>query len=269
GGSLSHLTAIVAARTARLPEGDLARGTIYYSRETHTSVPKAARIAGLSARNLRVVPVDARLRLLPEELERMIDEDQAHGLLPFMIVANAGTTNTGAVDPTPMLAHIASRRHMWLHADAAYGGFFRIVDRGESVVPGLELCDSITLDPHKGLFLPYGTGCLLVKDLEVLRRAHASDAHYLQDVAAAAGAGVTSTHPSRGAPRACGGWRLWLPSQFPGVAVSRAQRGEKLARARGPSNRRGGPPAPGVREEPQLSIVAFAVRARPGQDANA
>ncbi len=130
GGSLSNLAAIVAARTAHLPDDDFLRGTIY-SRETHASVAKSARIAGFSARNLREAPVDARLRVIPTAVEAMIEEDRAAGLTPFLLVANAGTTNTGAVDPMPALAEIASRHGLWLHGDAAYGGFFRAVPGGE------------------------------------------------------------------------------------------------------------------------------------------
>ncbi len=268
GGSLSNLTAIVAARTARLSEDDFRRGTIYYSRETHASVAKSARIAGLSARNLRVVPVDERLRVIPAALERMVEADRAAGLAPFLVVANAGTTNTGAVDPIPALADIARRRHMWLHGDAAYGGFFRLAAEGDALVPGLEQCDSITLDPHKGLFLPYGTGCLLVKDPEVLRRAHASDAHYLQDVAAARGE-VNFTDLSPELSRDFRGLRLWLPLQLHGVAAFRAQLEEKLALARWAYARLREAPQLDMIDEPQLSVVAFALRPRAGRDANA
>lgn len=268
GGSLSNLTAIVAARTALLPEDGFGVGTLYYSRETHASVAKSARIAGFPARSLRPVPVDARLRIVPDALEAMIEEDRATGRTPFLIVANAGTTNTGAVDPIPALAEIARHRGLWLHADAAYGGFFRAVPGGERLVPGLERCDSITLDPHKGLFLPYGIGCLLVKDPDALRRAHASEAHYLQDVAAADGQ-VNFTDLSPELSRDFRGLRLWLPIQLHGLAAFRAQLEEKLALARRAYERLRDVPALEMLDEPQLSIVAFTVRPRPGLDESA
>jgi aromatic-L-amino-acid decarboxylase len=268
GGSLSNLAAIVAARSALLPEGDFLRGTLYYSRETHASLAKAARIAGFSSSNLREVPVDARLRAVPEAVERMIEQDRAAGRTPFFLVANAGTTNTGAVDPTPALADIASRHRMWLHSDAAYGGFFRAVPGGERLLPGLELCDSITLDPHKGLFLPYGTGCLLVKRPDALLRAHASAAHYLQDVVAARGR-VNHTDLSPELSRDFRGLRIWLPIQLHGLAAFRAQLEEKLALARWAYERLRDVPELEMVDQPQLSIVAFAVRARPGRDADA
>jgi aromatic-L-amino-acid decarboxylase len=268
GGSLSNLTAVVAARVARLRDDELAAGTIYASRETHSSLAKSVRIAGIPARNLRAVPVDARLRAVPAELERLIAEDRARGLRPFLVVANAGTTNTGAVDPIPELAAIAGREGMWLHGDAAYGGFFRITPEGERLLPGLELCDSLTLDPHKGMFLPYGNGCLLVRDPADLQRAHASEAHYLQDVAAAQGT-VNFTDLSPELSRDFRGLRVWLPLKLHGVGAFREQLVEKLALARLAYDRLRAEPELEMLDEPQLSVVAFTVRARPGRDADA
>jgi len=267
GGSLSNLAAVVAARADRLPEDDFLRGTIYYSRETHASLVKAARIAGFSARNLREAPVDARLRVIPEAVLAMIEEDRAAGLTPFLLVANAGTTNTGAVDPIPALSGIARRHGLWLHGDGAYGGFFRAVAGGERLLPGLELLDSITLDPHKGLFLPYGTGCLLVSRPDALHRAHASHAHYLQDVAAEGPPNPTDLSPELS--RDFRGLRIWLPIQLHGLAAFRAQLEEKLALARWAYERLRDVPELEMLDEPQLSLVAFAVRARPGRDASA
>jgi aromatic-L-amino-acid decarboxylase len=261
GGSLSNLSAVVAARAARLPEDDFRDGTIYYSRETHASLAKAARIAGFSPKNLRELPVDARFRLQPEALERAVAADRARGLTPFLVVANAGTTNTGAVDPIPALAEVAARHGLWLHCDAAYGGTFRLV--GEDVVPGLPLCDSITLDPHKGLFLPYGNGCLLVREPEILRRAHASDAHYLQDVAAGEGQ-VNFTDLSPELSRDFRGLRVWLPFQLHGVAAFRAQLAEKLALTRWAYERLRQAPELEMLDEPQLSVIAFRVRGADG-----
>jgi aromatic-L-amino-acid decarboxylase len=268
GGSISNLIAIATARTALLPEDDFLRGTIYFSRETHASVAKSARIAGFPARSLRSVPVDGRMRIRVDSLAEMIDADRARGLTPFLVVANAGTTNTGAVDDIPGLAALARRHSLWLHGDAAYGGFFRAVTGGERIVPGLELCDSITLDPHKGLFLPYGTGCLLVQEPEMLRRAHASEAHYLQDVAAPQGQ-VNFTDLSPELSRDFRGLRIWLPMQLHGMAAFRAQLEEKLELTRWAYERLLQVPELEMLDEPQLSVIAFTVRARGGQDANA
>src|SRR3989442_2200059 len=124
GGSLSNLTALVAARADRLPE-DFLKGAIYMSEETHLSVLKAARIAGFPERCIRLVPVDARCRLRPGLLETMIEEDRSKGQRPFLVVANAGTTNTGAIDPLPEVLDLARRHGLWAHADPAYRGLLR------------------------------------------------------------------------------------------------------------------------------------------------
>ena len=266
GGSLSNLTAIVCARATKLPE-DFLRGTIYCSEETHLSVDKAARIAGFPRASLRRLPVDARLRLLPAPLEAAIEKDRRDGRQPFLVVANAGTTNTGAVDPLPEILAIAARHGLWVHADAAYGGFFRLVPDGKTLLPALEQCDSVTLDPHKGLFLPYGTGCLLVRDPEALRRTHQGDAGYLQDVAA--GEGLTNfTDLSPELSRDFRGLRIWLPIQLHGLQAFREQLQEKLELARFAHARLAAEPSLEIIDPPQLSTVAFTCRGA-GDAANA
>jgi aromatic-L-amino-acid decarboxylase len=257
GGSLSNFSAIVTARAAKIGD-ELARGTLYVSEETHRSVAKAARLAGLPARNVREVPVDARFRMLPQALETEIRADHARGLHPFMVVPSVGTTNTGAIDPLPEILEIGRRHGLWVHADGAYGGFFRIVPGGERLMPGLEQCDSITLDPHKCMFLPYGTGCLLVRDREALRRAHADNADYLQDVVSADGPGFNELSPELS--RDFRGLRVWLPIQLHGFAAFRTALQEKLELTRFAYEelRRDGRFE--ILDEPQLSVVAFRLR---------
>src|SRR5262249_3812733 len=138
-----------------------------------------ALLAGLLPERVRAVPTDARLRLSPGALAEAVARDRAEGLSPFLLVASAGTTSTGAVDPLAALADIAERERIWVHVDAAYGGRRALTERGRAALAGVERADSVTLDPHKGLFLPYGTGCLVVRDREALRRAHAVPATYL------------------------------------------------------------------------------------------
>src|SRR5262249_38910029 len=123
GGSMATLTAMIAARTTRLPE-DFRNGVIYLTTQTHYSVAKAAVLAGFPERCLRMVPVDAMWRMDPTALQAAIAADRAAGLVPFMVVATAGTTNTGAVDPLDTIADISAREGLWLHVDGAYGGFF-------------------------------------------------------------------------------------------------------------------------------------------------
>ncbi|MDH3228077.1 MAG: aminotransferase class I/II-fold pyridoxal phosphate-dependent enzyme, partial [Thermoleophilia bacterium] len=178
GGSMANLSALVTARKDRLPE-DFLRGTIYMSDQTHHSITKAALIAGFPERSVRTVPVDSLYRIRIDALQESIRRDRAVGLQPFLIVGSAGTTNTGAVDDLDALADVARDEEMWLHHDAAYGGFFMLTERGREAMRGIGRADSITLDPHKGLFLPYGTGCLLARDRAALERAHRVDADYM------------------------------------------------------------------------------------------
>jgi aromatic-L-amino-acid decarboxylase len=181
GGSLSNFSALLAARREKLPE-DFLSGTLYASDQAHHSIAKAAMLAGFPERQVRSVESDERFRIRPEALERAIARDRADGLRPFFLVGNAGTTNTGAVDDLTALAGIARREGLWFHVDAAYGGFFVLTERGRRALAGIELADSIALDPHKGLFLPYGTGSLLVRDVEALKRAHALSGEYMPEM---------------------------------------------------------------------------------------
>jgi len=257
GGSLSNFSALVTAREERLGE-DFRGGTIYMSEETHHCVPKAARLAGLPRAAVRTLPVDARFRLEPEALEAAIRADLDRGHRPFLVVASIGTTNTGAVDPLPAVLRIARAHGLWVHADAAYGGFFRLVPGGEALMPGIEECDSITLDPHKGLFLPYGLGCLLVRDGASLARAHREMASYMEDVAPDGALGFADLSPELS--RDFRGLRLWLPLQLHGLAAFREQLGEKLALARWAADELRADPRFEVLDEPQLSVVAFRLR---------
>lgn len=258
GGSLSNLTALVTARVVRLGE-EFADGVIYVTSETHNCVAKAARVAGFPARALREVAVDARCRMRPDALDAAIAADRAAGLRPFCVVASVGTTNTGAIDPLEPILALAAREAIWVHADAAYGGFFRLADGGPALMPGLEHCDSITLDPHKGFFLPYGTGCLLVRDAAALGVAHANHAGYLRDVAAH-GDDLNFSDISPELSRDFRGLRVWLPVMLHGLDGFRAQLTEKLALTRDAAARLARMPGFELLDEPQLSVVAFRLR---------
>jgi aromatic-L-amino-acid decarboxylase len=258
GGSLSTFSAVVTARHERLGE-NLAGGTIYLSEETHYCVAKAARLAGFPRSALRVLPVDERFRLAPSVLEAAIAADRDAGLRPFLAVANVGTTSTGAVDPLPELVGVARENGLWTHADAAYGGFFRLAEGGEALLRGMEEFDSITLDPHKGLFMPYGLGALLVRDGAALARAHREAADYVQDVSEDGSLGFADLSPELS--REFRGLRLWLPIQLHGLAAFRDQLTEKLALARWAYDELRQDEHFEVLDEPQLSIVAFRLRA--------
>jgi aromatic-L-amino-acid/L-tryptophan decarboxylase len=183
GGSAANLTAIACAREALVGamRDDL---VIYASDQSHSSVGRAARILGFRPDQVRVLPVDDRLRLEPETLAGAMAADEAAGRLPFLAVANAGATSTGAVDPIKELAALCRERSVWLHADAAYGGFAVLTERGRAQLGALALSDSIALDPHKWLYQPYECGCLLVRDAGALRRAFQIKSDYLRDAEA-------------------------------------------------------------------------------------
>ena len=258
GGSLANLTAVVTAREAHLGE-DFTRGVIYASRETHASVTKAARIAGFTPHQIRLLPVDERRRLIPEALESAIHADQSRGLRPFLVIANIGTTNTGAIDPLEPILTIARRHGLWVHADAAYGGFFRLTEEGRARMPGIEQCDSITLDPHKGLFLPYGTGCVLVRDQKMLAQAFRAGADYLRDVESKDDT-INFSDISPELSRDFRGLRVWLPIQLHGLAAFREALHEKLVLARRAWEALKDDDRFEILDEPQLSIVAFRLR---------
>jgi aromatic-L-amino-acid decarboxylase len=262
GGSLSNLICLVTARRNRLPENFL-DGMIYTSAETHHCVAKSALLAGFPERNVRYVAVDERLRLRPDALRAAIAADHAAGLQPFLVVANAGTTNTGAIDPTPAIADVCKEFDLWLHVDAAYGGFFRMIDGGKELLPGLERADSIVLDPHKGLFLPYGTGCLLVRDPEALRRAHQLHADYLQDLQLPDGE-VNFSDISPELSREFRGLRVWLPLKLYGAQAIRDNLREKLELAHWAALELQSTPGFELVDAPQLSVVPFRYLPRSG-----
>jgi hypothetical protein len=181
GGSLATLTAVVAARESR-QAWDWMRSVIYMTEECHLAIRKSLHIAGLAHVPCRTVPVDERLHMSVPDLERMIAEDRSKSLQPWMVFASAGTVNTGAIDPLAEIARVARDEGLWMHVDGAYGAFFVLAERARASLEAMALADSVVLDPHKGLFLPYGSGAVLVKDGDVLRQAFAATHSYLSDV---------------------------------------------------------------------------------------
>lgn len=264
GGSMATLSAIVSARVAHLGD-DLAGGTLYAGGEAHASVAKAARIAGIARSGIRTVATTAELRIDPDALREAIRADRRAGLRPFCVVASAGTVNIGAVDPIADIIAVCAEEEVWCHIDGAYGGFFQLTERGRARFRGIERADSISLDPHKGMFLPYGTGCLLVREGSRLLEAHAEGAPgYLQDLAHEG----ESRNFSDYAPelsRDFRGLRVWLPLKLHGLEAFREALDEKLDLAR--HLHEGIVDAPGIEVpwEPELSIVAF--RSASGDDA--
>lgn len=258
GGSLANFSAIVTARDDRIGD-NLVRGTLYASNQTHHAVMKSARLAGIPERNIRLLPVDRHFRAQPDAFAEAIEADRRQGLQPFLLVANAGTTNTGAVDPLAELAELARRYDCWYHVDAAYGGFFYLCDEGRKRLHGLPLADSLVLDPHKGLFVPYGTGCLLVKEGEKLRRAHTLQADYLQDQYTPEGEWNFS-EMSPELSRSFRGLRIWLPLKLYGIEAFRQNLAEKLQLTTWLYERLSAEPGIELFAPPDLSVIAFRYR---------
>lgn len=255
GGSMANLVAVVTARENQLGE-DFGRGVAYVSDQAHHSVQKAARFAGLRADQVRVVPTDARFRMRPEAVRAAIEADERAGRRPFLLVAAAGTTNTGAVDPLGPLADLAAKKRLWLHVDGAYGGFFALTARGRRALAGLERADSVALDPHKSLFLPYGTGSLVVRDVAKLKRAHAMHASYLPPMQD----DVDSTDFCELGPelsRGFRGLRVWLPLKMHGIGPFREALDEKLDLTREACEALRAMPGVEIVAEPELSLFAF------------
>src|SRR5436190_8705507 len=181
GGSAANLTALHAARAATL--GDRTEGaTIYFSDQTHYSVERALRVIGFSPGQFRKIPSNDSYRLPVESLRDAIRADRSAGLRPFCVVANAGTTNTGSVDPLPELADLCATEDMWLHADGAYGAASVLCERGRQKLAGLDRVDSLSLDPHKWLFQPFECGCVLARDAAQLKSAFQLMPEYMRDV---------------------------------------------------------------------------------------
>jgi aromatic-L-amino-acid/L-tryptophan decarboxylase len=261
GGTPATLAALVAARHDRLGE-DFAGGTLYVTEHTHLCVARAARIAGLPASAVRVVPT-RNLRMDVAAAARMVEEDRAAGRRPFLLVGTAGTTSTGTVDPLGDLAGLAARERLWFHVDGAYGGGLQLTARGRERLAGIERADSLVVDPHKSLFLQYGTGVLLVRDAATLPAAFADDGHYLQDLETVADL-PDYGHFGPELTREVRGLRLWLPLHLHGVAAFRRALDEKLDLAALVHKRLADDPLFELPWEPDLTVVVF--RLRDGDD---
>lgn len=232
GGSISNLIGVVTARDAfGLQPKNYNRACVYTSAQVHHSIHKALRIAGLRDCLLREVPLDERYRLRPDALQAQIVDDQREGLIPWLVVASAGTTDTGAVDPLYEIGEIANRHGLWYHIDGAYGAFFILCDETRNLLRGMACSDSIIMDPHKGLFLPYGSGAVLVKDRQALLESFYYLPNYLQDTTSDRDV-LSPCDLSPELTKHFRGLRLWLPLKLLGLEPFRAALAEKLYLAR-------------------------------------
>ena len=219
GGSAANLTALACAREARIGVMD-ARAVVYMSDQTHSSLARAARALGFRPDQVRVIPTDPRARMRPDALRGAIAADRAGARLPLMVVANAGTTTAGAVDPFHELSEICRKEGIWLHADGAYGAFACLSERGREALAGMELADSITLDPHKWLYQPIELGALLVRDGSALRRGFEISPDFLKHVEAA-DREVNFSDLGLQLTRSCRALKLWISLRYFGLAAFR------------------------------------------------
>jgi aromatic-L-amino-acid decarboxylase len=232
GGSIANLIGIVTARDAKnISPSTIQRSVIYLSQQVHHSVDKAIRIAGLKECIVRHIPLDEKFRISAPALEKQIAMDKKGKLNPFLVIASAGTTDVGAIDPLSAIGDISKKHKLWYHIDAAYGGFFILTKEGKKKLRGIEKSDSLVIDPHKGLFLPYGLGVILLKNKKHLHASHYYLANYMQDTVNA----NEEASPAELSPELTKhfrGLRLWLPLKLHGLKPFRACLEEKLLLAK-------------------------------------
>ncbi|KAL7924489.1 pyridoxal phosphate-dependent transferase [Trichoderma austrokoningii] len=213
---MANLTAMTAARDQRLKQEDRSKGMIYYSDQTHFCVPKALRILGFFDNQMRKIPSNHSFCMDVDKLEEAIIADKHRGLVPFLIVANCGTTNTGAIDPLDEIADLAREHDMWMHVDGAYGASVALSGKYRSLVTGLRHADSVAWDAHKWLFQTFGCGIALVRDKKHLAESFTLSGEYLQDAVSKEDQpnlfnyGIELTRPARH-------MRLWFSLRVLGV----------------------------------------------------
>lgn len=228
GGSYANLIAIATARIIRKVKAkDIEHTVIYLCQQAHHSILNALKITGLEECVIRTIKVDEHYRMDVDELKNQIEKDKEAELQPFLLIANAGSTDVGAVDPLKKMAAIAQENKLWFHVDAAYGGFFLLTKSGKKLLEGIELADSVIMDPHKSLFVPYGLGMLLVKNVHHLLEANTYDANYMQDTRSR----EEEYSPSQLSPELSKhfrGLRMWLPLKLHGIEPFASSLEEKL-----------------------------------------
>ena len=235
GGSIANLIAIVTARDLhKIASKKVEQAVIYLTAQVHHCVHKAIRIAGLGEAQVRTIPMDARFRMDASILNSKIEEDKKNGLNPFLVIASAGTTDTGAIDPLDKIADLAEANDMWFHIDAAYGGFFVMAnvenEDGSSLkdsFKGIERSDSLAIDPHKGMFLSYGLGAVLIKNVKAQYESHYYQANYMQDALNLSDE-LSPADLSPELTKHFRGLRMWMPLQLFGVQPFKACLEEKI-----------------------------------------
>jgi glutamate/tyrosine decarboxylase-like PLP-dependent enzyme len=229
GGSIANLIALTAARDHHKIKSDkITKSIVYLSPQAHHSINKALKIIGLEDVIIRYIDLDKFSRIDVNKLNKQINKDKSDALNPFLIIATAGTTDTGAVDPLMEIGKISQRNKLWYHIDAAYGGFFILTKQKKELFKGIDMADSLVTDPHKGLFIPSGTGAVLIKNKEAVLQSHHYTAYYMQDSTRT----ITNMYdPADVSPeltRHFRALRIWLPLQIHGLEPFIACLDEKL-----------------------------------------
>jgi len=227
GGSTANLIAIKAARDHRkINSGNITKAVIYMTEQVHHCVHKAIHTTGLHEAELHLIPMNGKFQMDADELETQVLEDDSNGLAPFLVIASAGTTDTGAIDPLDRIGSVCEKLKIWFHVDVAYGGFFMLVDSMKKKLKGIERSDSIVLDPHKTMFIPFGSGAVLLRDRNILLASNSYRANYMKDTFDVeeinpADTGIELSRHNRSL-------RMWLPLQLYGIGPLRAALEEKL-----------------------------------------
>lgn len=228
GGSIANLIGLTAARDFhKILNQPVVQSVVYMSKHTHHCVHKALRIIGLADITVREIELDEGNRIRPDHLKRLVEKDIESDLNPFLVIASAGTTDTGAIDPLNEIADIAKKNKLWYHIDAAYGGFFKLTESKKGLFKGIGRADSLVIDPHKGLFLPYGIGAVLVKNRAAVLESHHYLANYMQD----ATDNEFPINPADVSPELTKHFRalrMWLPLKIHGTQPFVAALEEKL-----------------------------------------
>jgi len=263
GGSLATLSALSAAKKAKLKGYDLARARFYASENCHHCIGKSLAVLGFPRDSISLISTNNKFQMDLEQLKNKIQEDIQNGYQPVAVIATAGATTTGAVDDLEGVHSISSQFNLWLHVDGAYGGFFLLTEKGKTLLRGVEKSDSITLDPHKSFSLPYGTGCLLVRDGKTLNYDYAGAKTYMPPEPGLNEARETKLDFADITPelsRDYRGLRFWLPLKTLGVGPFQLNLAEKIQLAQYLYNELQKFPAIATVTEPQLSIVNFKLK---------
>ena len=263
GGSAANLMGLAMAREAKMPSnesGVTGQAVVYASEEVHMSIPKSVALLGIGRNHLRLIGTDNTFHISPSALEKAIERDKAEGKTPVAIVANAGTVNTGAVDPLEAIGEIARKHNIWLHVDGAYGALAAM--GAPEQFRGLNLVNSLSLDPHKWLYQPLDCGCLLYRDPGAARRAFAHTGDYAKVLSGNPIDGFAFFEESMELSRRFRALRLWLSLRYHGVGAFRVSIQKDLELARRLADALQNHAQFELAGAPELSAVCFRYKGR-------